>query len=259
MAALGQITHRVRLGALVTSAFYRSAGMLAKQAANIDVTSGGRLIFALGGGWDEQECDAFGIPFPSPRERVGRFGETLEAILRLWSEPSVDFEGQYVRLKGAICDPKPVSRPPIWTGTHGRRGLQVSARYADVANWNVGLADFKRLSGELRDACQEVGRDPATIETSVFRLADISGSDATVLKLLEKLGAPPEALDILRADHFIGMPEQVIPQVQSFVDAGATHILILCIDAANSTESLQRFMTQVVPHIQAPAAVRHTG
>ena len=250
MAALSQVTSRARLGALVTCAAYRSVAMLAKQAANVDVMSNGRLIFALGGGWDQPEFDAFGLPFPSPRERVELFTETLESIKRLWSEDQVDYDGQQVKLKGARCEPRPGSMPPIWTGTHGPKGLRVAARLADVANWNVGLTDFVRLSGVLKEACEKEGRDPSTIGTSVFRLADLSGGEAT-RKVLANMGAPPEAYDAVKPDHFIGTPDEVTEKVSAFVDAGATHIISMFLDSPESDDSARIFMEEVAPRFAA--------
>lgn len=249
LAALTQVTRRARLGALVTCALYRNAGLLAKQAASVDLMSGGRLIFALGGGWDSDEFAAYGYDFPPPAGRVTAFEETLDAVLRLWSEPVVDLDGSYVRLRGARCEPKPATRPPIWTGTHGPRGLRAAARYADVANWNVELDEFRRLSGVLAKACASVGRDPATIDRSVFRLADLTGNDDAVRRLLASQGAPPDAVDIVREEHFVGTPEEVVPKVQAFVDAGARHVIVMFLDAESSDESATRFLQEVVPQV----------
>ena len=248
LAALSQVTSRVRLGQMVTCSAYRNAGLLAKQAAGIDVFSSGRLILGLGGGWDEGEFEAFGFGFPPARERYQRFAETLEAVTRLWSEESVDLDGEFVRLRGARCEPKPVSRPPIWTGTHGRRGLEVAARLADVANFNQPLAEFTRLSGVLAEACSKVGR---TIETSVFRLADLSGG-GRLREILADQGAPPEMYDEIAAQHFVGEPDDVIPRVQAFVDAGARHLVILALDSATSTTTAERFLREVVPGVVEP-------
>ena len=245
LAALSQVTTRARLGQLVTCAPYRNAALLAKEAASVDVFSNGRLILGLGGGWDEDEFDAFGFPFPSANGRFTAFAETLEAIVRRWREDKVDFDGEVVQLSGASCSPKPLAMPPIWTGTHGPRGLEVAARLADVANFNQGLEEFTRLSGVLRDACARVGRE---IETSVFRLADLSGGEA-LGRLLGAQGAPPEAADIVRADHFVGDPEEVTPKVQAFVDAGCRHVVIMALDAETSIDTTERFLREVVPNV----------
>lgn len=246
LAALSQVTHRARLGQLVTCSLYRNAGLLAKEGANIDIFSAGRLILGLGGGWDEPEFRAYGYDFPSPRGRYQAFAETLEAVKRLWTEDKVDLDGEYVKLTGAVCSPKPVSEVPIWTGTHGPRGLAKAAEFADVANFNQPLAEFVRLSGVLQKACEKAGRN---IETSVYRLADLSGGEAAT-KLLETMGAPPEAIESLKDQHFVGGVDEVVPKVQAFVDAGARHIVILPLDAVASTETIERFLGEVVTEVR---------
>lgn len=258
LAALTQVTERCRLGVLVTCAFYRNAGMLAKQAAGVDVMSGGRLILALGSGWDEAESLAYGYRFPTARERVETFAETLEAVTRLWAEPRVDLDGTHVQLRGASCSPQPLGRPPVWTGTRGPRGLRIAARFADVANWNVGLEDFTRLSAELEVACRDVGRDPSSIDTSVFRLALLGDDETALTETLAPLGVTPELIPEIRKNHFIGTPDEVVPKVQDFVDAGANHLIIMCLDAARTSESAERFYHEVIPQIR-PAAERVSG
>lgn len=252
LSALSQVTHRTRLGVIVTCAPYRSVAILAKQAAGVDVMSDGRLIFALGAGWDEGEFVAYGYPFPSPGERISMFDETLRAVLELWSKPSVDFAGEHVQLSDASCNPRPSRRPPVWTGTRGPRGLRIAARHADVANWNVGLADFRRLTEELAVACAEVGRDPATMQTSVFRLGDLSGSDRNVRRILEHEGESPEMAAAVSADHFIGSVDTAISRVQAFVDSGARHVIVLFLDSETSNVSAERFYHEVIPAIRLP-------
>jgi probable F420-dependent oxidoreductase len=249
MAALAGVTRRAKLSAVVTCAQYRSVAMLAKQAANIDLVSDGRFILALGGGWDEGEFAAYGLRFPDPAERVAVFGETLEALRLLWAQDKVTYDGEHVHLTDASCSPRPATMPPIWTGAHGPRALRHTARFADVANWNVGYDEFVRLSGVLDEACAEVGRDRSTIETSVFRLADLSGGSGCLPSLLEAQGAPPEMAEEVARDHFIGDPDDVVERVQAFVDAGARHILVLFLDAAHTNASAESFMHDVVPKV----------
>src|SRR4051794_37941386 len=86
LAALAEVTDRVKLGQMVTCAAYRNAGLLAKEAATVDVISGGRLILGLGGGWYEAEYDAYGWEFPAPRERLRLLDETLTVVKQLWTQ-----------------------------------------------------------------------------------------------------------------------------------------------------------------------------
>src|SRR5580704_2002386 len=115
MAALAQVTSRARLGQMVTCAAYRNAGLLAKEAACVDVMSGGRLILGLGAGWYHEEYHAYGWEYPPAAERLALLEETLEAIRLLWTSTTATFAGRHVRLDGAYCDPKPLQQlPPVW-------------------------------------------------------------------------------------------------------------------------------------------------
>src|ERR1039458_1953354 len=92
LAALSQQTSQVGLGQLVTCASYRNAGLLAKEAACVDVYSGGRLILGLGAGWFGREYEAYGYPYLADRDRLRVLDESLEVIRRLWSEETVTFD-----------------------------------------------------------------------------------------------------------------------------------------------------------------------
>lgn len=120
LAALSQQTTTIRLGQLVTCAAYRNAGLLAKEAAGIDVMSGGRLVLGLGAGWYEREYAAYGYPYPSAGERLAILDETATVLRRLWSEETVTFDGVHLHFDGAYCDPKPLQEhPELWIGVAG--------------------------------------------------------------------------------------------------------------------------------------------
>ena len=165
LAALSQRTATIRLGQLVTCSAYRNAGLLAKEAAGIDVMSHGRLILGLGAGWYEREYAAYGYAFPAPRERLAILEETVEVVRRLWSEETVTFDGEHIRLDGAYCDPKPVQQlPEVWIGGGGERvTLRIAARHADKTNWQVGLEQFVHKSEILRTHCDTEARDFASV------------------------------------------------------------------------------------------------
>lgn len=255
LAALSQRTERIRLGQLVTCAGYRNAGLLAKQAAGIDVMSGGRLILGLGGGWYEREYQAYGFPFPPARERLRILEETAEAVRALWTEETVDYEGDHVRLDGAYCDPKPVQRlPEVWIGGGGEQvTLRIAARLADKTNWQVGLEQFVRKSAVLRGHCERVGRDFDEIVRTHgpdCRLFDTERDLAAWLASpagghLRKLVPDDE----YARDNLVGTVEQVVHKVQAFVDAGCREFVLWFRDAP-ATESLERFAREVIPRIR---------
>jgi F420-dependent oxidoreductase-like protein len=142
LAALAQATHRIRVGCQVTGMIYRHPAVLANMAATVDIISNGRLELGVGAGWNQQECDAYGIELPPLRERFDRFDEGVEAIIGLLRDPVTTTKGSFVTLTEARCEPKPVQQPhpPITIGGRGpRRTLGAVARWAQA--WNVIVAD----------------------------------------------------------------------------------------------------------------------
>jgi alkanesulfonate monooxygenase SsuD/methylene tetrahydromethanopterin reductase-like flavin-dependent oxidoreductase (luciferase family) len=178
LSALAAQTERLRLGLLVTSNRFRPPAMLAKIAATVDVISGGRLEFGIGAGSRpghpvaRREYAAHGLPFHDAAYAVGSLAESCTVIRRLWtSGRPFDFDGTYLHLTGAFCNPKPVQRPhpPILIGGRSTATLRVVAEHADV--WNMpggGIDDAVGRAALLDRCCAEIGRDPASITRSMF-------------------------------------------------------------------------------------------
>jgi len=179
--ALAQATTRLRVGLMVTGNPYRHPAVLANMAATLDVISNGRLELGIGAGWNQQECDAYGIDLPPLRERFDRFDEALEVITRLLTQTTSDFDGRYYSLTDAYCEPKPVQQPhpPICIGGGGeKRTLRAVARYAQHWNMAGGTPEqFTHKLGVLHDHCATAGRDPKDIMTST-QLRFGQGQDA---------------------------------------------------------------------------------
>jgi alkanesulfonate monooxygenase SsuD/methylene tetrahydromethanopterin reductase-like flavin-dependent oxidoreductase (luciferase family) len=177
LSALAAQTQRLRVGVLVSSNRFRPPAMLAKIAATVDIVSDGRLDFGIGVGsrpnppaaW--REYPAHGLPFHDFAHAVGSLAEACTVIRRLWTEPRpFDFDGTYVHLTGAFCNPKPVQRPhpPIMIGGRTPATLRVAAEHADL--WNVpggDIDDAVRRSALLDSFCAAIGRDPASITRSI--------------------------------------------------------------------------------------------
>jgi F420-dependent oxidoreductase-like protein len=256
LAALAQHTQQIRLGQLVTCSSYRNAGLLAKEAAGVDVVSGGRLILGLGAGWYEEEYAAYGYEFLAPRDRLRVLDETVQVIKRLWTEETVSFDGTHLHFDGAYCDPKPLQTlPEIWIGGGGEQvTLRIAAEHADATNWQVGLDDFVHKSEVLRGHCERIGRDFDSIVRT-------HGPDCRLFDNEQALGAWLESPgggqlwgrgehDAYVRDNFVGTVEQVIEKVQAFVDAGCREFVLWFRDYPE-TESLERFAREVVPAIRA--------
>ena len=171
LAAMAQATRRIRIGCQVTGMIYRHPAVLANMAATVDIISGGRLELGLGAGWNQMECDAYGIDLPPLKERFDRFDEGVEAIIRLLSQATTTFPGQYVKLTEARCEPKPVQQPhpPVTIGGRGKkRTLRTVARWAQ--QWNA-IAESPEQWLELKEVltghCAAIGRDVNEITCSI--------------------------------------------------------------------------------------------
>jgi F420-dependent oxidoreductase-like protein len=187
LAALAQATRRIRVGCQVTGMIYRHPAVLANMAATTDIIAGGRLELGVGAGWNQQECDAYGIELYPLRERFDRFDEGVEAMIALLTEPVTSYSGKYVTLTEAYCEPKPVQRPhpPITIGGRGpKRTLRAVARWAQ--QWNVLTetpAEWRDLKEILLRHCADVGRDPAEITCSInVRIDDVGRLDEPVAR-----------------------------------------------------------------------------
>jgi len=256
MAALAHITSRARIGQMVTCASYRNVGLLAKQAACVDVMSGGRLVLGIGAGWYHEEYAAYGWEFLPARERLRALDETITAVRMLWTEKETTFEGHHVRLERALCDPKPLQQlPPVWVGGEGEKvTLAIAARHADATNWQVGLDAFAHKSNVLRGHCERIGRDFDSITRTHAPDCILFDTDADVRRWLERTGGDlwgGGAVDEYVRDNFVGTVEKVARDVQGFVDAGCREFVLWFRDYP-STESLEGFMTDVVPKVTAP-------
>jgi alkanesulfonate monooxygenase SsuD/methylene tetrahydromethanopterin reductase-like flavin-dependent oxidoreductase (luciferase family) len=124
------------------------------------------------------------MEFPPLGERIGRFGEAVRVIKRLWTQERANFNGKYYTLTDAIAEPKPVQtpHPPIWIGGAGpKRTLKIVARHGDVWNSNAGeMEKTIDLSKVLDEHCRAVGRDPSAVRRSVqFRLTTVDESMRT--------------------------------------------------------------------------------
>lgn len=141
LMAAADATTTLRVGSLVFANDYRHPAILAKEAATIDVLSGGRLEFGIGAGWMTEDYRTTGIPMDPPGERIDRLEEALQIITALWSDGPADFAGKHYRVEGLDGQPKPFQspRPPIAVGGGGPRVLALAARYADIVGLNPSL------------------------------------------------------------------------------------------------------------------------
>lgn len=138
LMAAADVTTTLRLGSYVYDNDFRHPVVLAKEAATLDVLTGGRFELGLGAGWRASEYQQAGIPFDAASVRVERTEETLHIIKGLFSDGPVDFTGKYYTITHLEGFPKPVQRPhpPILIGGGSKRMLSIAGREADIVSLN---------------------------------------------------------------------------------------------------------------------------
>jgi probable F420-dependent oxidoreductase len=140
--AAADATTTLRVGTLVYDNDYRHPLLLAKEAATIDLLSGGRLELGLGAGWKREDYDESGIGYDPPGVRLDRFAEGLAVIKGLLSaEGPFSYEGRHYKVREHTPTPRPQQRPrpPITIGGGARRVLTLAAQEADIVSINVDL------------------------------------------------------------------------------------------------------------------------
>ena len=179
LAGLAARTEKIRIGVLVTSNTFRFPQVVAKMAVTIDHISNGRLEVGLGAGWYEPEHTMFGIPFPETKELVGRFREAVQVVDLLTREDTSSFDGKYYQLKNAQSRPGSVQkpRPPLVIGAFGPRMLKIVATYGDTWNAFGTPAEMRERNQMLDDYCRELGRDPDTLDRSLYYWVPKSDAD----------------------------------------------------------------------------------
>ena len=203
LAALAAVTDRVALGPLVACTAFHRPGILARLAASVDEISGGRLVVALGAGWNETEFRAFDIPF---EHRVSRFEEAFEIVRRLLAGEQVTYAGRFHAVDRAVLLPPPARRPPLMVGANGPRMLGIAFPHVDA--WNTWytpygntIEGFAQRNAKVSAAAERAGRDPAEIERSACVLVRVGdGVDERPAK------APPVEANAL-AQHLRGLAQ----------------------------------------------------
>jgi alkanesulfonate monooxygenase SsuD/methylene tetrahydromethanopterin reductase-like flavin-dependent oxidoreductase (luciferase family) len=187
LAALADATTRVELGPLVLCTPFRNPGMIAWAANTIDEISGGRFVLGLGAGWHQPEFDGFGFEFG---RRVSVLEDSLEVIVPLLRESTVDYDGEWAKGHAELRPPGPRPKgPPILIAGSRPRMMSLTAKWAD--RWNsvwYGLPtdEFRDERANLQAALDDAGRDRSTIEVSVGitvqdpRTLDRNGPEAVV-------------------------------------------------------------------------------
>lgn len=251
MAALAGVTERVKFGMNAVVVTTRDPLVLAKQCATIDYLSGGRLLPVFGvGGAKAPEWKATGR---SPKGRGTRADEALEIMRRLWTEPSVDFDGAHFQYRGASISPRPVQSPlPLWIGGHSPAAIRRTARLG--TGWLGGLQDPATVApviAAIQRESAEQGRSIAPDHfgaTFPFRIGNAEDSAAVgYRRALEHAGVDAKSW------MAVGSAEDVIARCRQYRDAGAHKFVLIPLAQGDADwmEQTRLITEEVVPVVHA--------
>jgi probable F420-dependent oxidoreductase len=204
LAFVAAVTEELRLGTGITIVPQRNPVILAKEAASLDVLSGGRLLLGIGAGWLEEEFDALGVPFA---DRGARTDDYLRAMRVLWSEELATYEGEFVSFRDVYCRPLPIQKPiPILVGGHSKRAAR---RAGELGNGFFPNGPDVEHVGELirhaHECAERAGRDPSRLEITVGSKPDLESVERWAGLGVDRVVIPPIGTDGLRifADRVI--------------------------------------------------------
>lgn len=268
LSAIAAVTRRVRLMPTVTAMSFRHPPMLAKTASTLDQISNGRLVLGLGAGWQRNEYDAHGYPYPSNVERLDQLREGIQLIKAMWTQEEPTYRGRYFSIEKAYNHPRPVQRPhpPIMVGGSGSKLLPITAAEADIANLippiingkdllqdpaaavNFDKRDLKLRIDKLRGLIQEAGREVGSVAIGGLVLVSLSRDAAAAAAALKatasSMGYPSEDAARNSPTLLMGTPEEVKRELRSRLEElGMTYYVVF----PTSQESRELLASEVMP------------
>jgi alkanesulfonate monooxygenase SsuD/methylene tetrahydromethanopterin reductase-like flavin-dependent oxidoreductase (luciferase family) len=187
LGGIARETRRVRLGVLVSPITFRHPAVLAKSAASIDEMSGGRFDLGVGTGWMEAEHEAFGLPFPSQKDRFARLTEALQYLRAAFDGGS--FDGQFFSFN-ADSRPRPSGVRLLVGGSGPEKTPTLAGRFADEYNHTATAPEKLAAKIEvMKEAARDAGRNPDEITVSVMGPAMLAPSDGRLSELMTAAAA----------------------------------------------------------------------
>jgi FMNH2-dependent dimethyl sulfone monooxygenase len=270
-AALAAVTERLELMVAVRPNFHQPA-LFAKQAANIDNISGGRLALNVVSSWWADEATQYGLQFDQHDDRYGRTSEWLEVVDGLWTEKKFSHDGERYTLKDAICEPKPVRkpRPTIYAGGESEAAKTMIASQCDAYVMHGDPVEAIRPKIEdMERRRAEIGKGPMQFGMAGFAIVRDSEAEAKkeLARITQLPPKPPKGFNNFDQwlsgtelerelklqeysvsnrglrPNFVGTPEQVRERVEEYEAAGLD---LLLLQMSPQAEEMDRFAEQVI-------------
>lgn len=277
-AALAAVTSTLELMVAVRPNFHQPA-LFARQAANIDNISGGRLALNVVSSWWADEAEQYGLQFDKHDDRYARTREWLDVVDGLWSERRFSYEGERYRLKNAICEPKPIRkpRPTVYAGGESEAAKTMIAEQCDAYVMHGDPAEAIRPKvADMARRRDEARKGPMQYGMAAYAIVRDSEIEARrEVERITKLPAdPPKGFDNFEQwlsgtqlerelklqeysvsnrglrPNLVGTPEQVRERIEEYAAAGLD---LLLLQMSPQAEEMDRFAEQVIRPMKAAA------
>lgn len=266
LAFLAGVTSRIGIGVSVLILPWREPIVTAKQVANIDVLSGGRLTLGIGvGGSKSSHNTEFELLGRDRRNKYTEMGIRLEAMKELWTQRKPQFDSESVSFdfvsEDTELNPKPIQKPypPLWMGGAGPKSMAIAAQHADgwIPLW-LGPEDYRDRVPRLRSLATEAGRDSERLAVGGTFPALVASSTEKAWAAAERTvdvitGGYSDALTMERVKQtsFIGSPADVAQRLQEYIDVGvSTYELRFIYDSIDHLLDQMRLVREeVVPRL----------
>jgi len=270
-AALAAVTERLEIMVAVRPTFHPPA-LLAKQAANIDRISGGRLSLNVVSSWWESEARMYGVPFDHHDERYARTSEWLDVVDGLWTAPVFSHQGAFYSVQSTVLEPKPLRRlrPTIYAGGESPAAKALIARKCDAWLTHGDPPDVVgRKIDDMRARRDALGLPPMTfgsagyavvrptereVATELARITDVKQSARGYANYQEWIGNTQLESRVSLQDYSVsnrglragltGTPGQVADRIREFEAAGVD---LLLLQFSPQYEEMERFAEEVMP------------
>ncbi len=217
LGGLSTATENVQLGTLVTGNSYRNPTLLAKAITTLDVMSQGRAVLGIGTGWFELEHDQLGFEFGTFTDRFNKLNEALEIILPMLRGERPTVSGKYYRTREAMAEPRFRDHIPLMIGGKGeKKTIPLAAKHFDHLNLTAGFDELPRKVQVVKERCEDIGRDPSTLETSML-----------VMAVIDENATQDMIPDDYRQNVVVGGADQIADQIKAKVlDAGIDGVIL---------------------------------
>lgn len=273
-AALAAVTSTLELMVAVRPTFHLPA-LFAKQAANIDQISDGRLALNVVSSWWQEEASMYGVAFEQHDDRYGRTSEWLDVVTSLWSQQTYSHNGRYYKTEGTVLEPKPkrTPRPPIYAGGESEAAKNLIAEKCDAYVMHGDTPEHvARKIDDMRERRARVGLGPmqfgvagyaftrsseADVATELSRITNVNSSAKGFANYQQWLQGTQLEQSMSLQEYSVsnrglrsglcGTPAQVQDQVGRFAEAGVD---LLLLQFSPQLEEMERFSNDVIAPLQ---------